>query len=91
MAEVVVTMAVNSAAEAGLLSTSLSAFAKWSEEQEGSARTDNPAFFMMRTERYGQVQRKILIFGERRDAARFLVFWRRQRRASRAFDEAKIA
>lgn len=91
MSEVVVTMAVNSAAEAGLLSTALSAFAKWSEEQIGGARSDNPAFFMMRTERSAEGQRKVLIFGERGDAALFLKFWRRQRRASNLLTQAKIA
>ena len=80
MAEVVVKLDVEEAGDTERLTSALDAFAKWSEEMLSVGAANDAPEFMMTTVHNGESLTRKLIFQERQHAAKFLVFWRSERR-----------
>ena len=79
--EVVVQLPIDGARESQLFAATVEAFAKWLSEQPCMDGGDGPnGALFVRTEVSDARTRKVLTFEERRSAAAFLVFWRRQKR-----------
>jgi hypothetical protein len=80
MSEVVLQISADESRDSALLTKALDAFAKWSAEAGLSAETgDAPDIMMMTEYSQGQMRRK-LVFQDRDHAARFLVFWRSEKK-----------
>ena len=80
MAEVVVQLGVEEASDTERLTSSLDAFAKWSDEMMSTGAANDVPEFMMTTVHNGECLTRRLIFQERQHAAKFLIFWRSERR-----------
>lgn len=84
MSEVVVQICGDESRDTSRLSEALDAFAKWSAESGLFIESGDAPDIMMMTEFTGGEMRRKLVFQDRDHAARFLIFWRSGRSASRA-------
>lgn len=82
MSEVVVQISFEESRDAVQLTRALDAFAKWSQESGLITGQDDAPDIMMKTEYQGGQVRRKLVFQNRDHAARFLIFWRTERRFS---------
>jgi hypothetical protein len=82
MAEVVVRIGGIDSGETTRLSQAVDAFAHWSREAGLVGDGGDAPDIMMLTERTGEEVLRRLVFQDREHAARFLMFWRRERRRS---------
>jgi hypothetical protein len=79
MSEVVVLIGAEESRDPSRLMKALDAFAKWAAESGIWAESDDAPDIMMKSEMTeGELRRK-LVFQNRDQAARFLVFWRTER------------
>lgn len=90
MSEVVVQISAEESRETAHLVDALDAFAKWTQEN-GVAASDEAPDFMMLTEHSGGQMRRKLVFQDRDQAARFLVFWRTERHRTPVVSELRAA
>lgn len=82
MSEVVVDVSPADGRDLAGLMQALDAFAKWAvESSEKGAAPDDPDFMMITETCDGRMRRK-LVFQDRNQAAKFLMFWRTGRRRS---------
>ncbi len=79
MSEVVVLIGAEESRDPSRLMKALDAFAKWAAESGIWTESDDAPDIMMKSEMSeGELRRK-LVFQNRDQAARFLVFWRNER------------
>lgn len=82
MTEVVVRIGGGDQADPIRLFQAVDAFARWSRDAGLIGDDGDAPDIMMLTERTGEEVRRRLVFQDREHAARFLMFWRRERRRS---------
>ena len=79
MSEVVVQISADESRDSARLTHALDAFAKWSADSGLSSALGDAPDIMMLTEYAGGEMRRKLVFQNRDQAAKFLVFWRTER------------
>lgn len=79
MSEVVVQISADESRDPSRLMQALDAFAKWAAESGLSGESGDAPDIMMMTEHSGGEMRRKLVFQDRDQAAKFLVFWRVER------------
>jgi hypothetical protein len=87
MSEVVVQLNAEETSDSARLSEALDAFAKWCSESGLLGDPNDAPDIMMMTEHTGGGVRRKLVFQDRDQAARFLVFWRSERQRVRTGGE----
>jgi hypothetical protein len=80
MSEIVVQISADESQDSARLTNALDAFAKWSAEAGLAANSNDAPDIMMMTEYSGGAMRRKLVFQDRDHAARFLLFWRTERK-----------
>lgn len=83
MSEVVVQISADESRDPSRLMQALDAFAKWASETGLSEESGDAPDIMLMTEHSGGEMRRKLVFQDRDQAAKFLVFWRNERQRSR--------
>lgn len=80
MSEVVVFIGPEESRDPSRLMDALDAFAKWASESGFSGDAEDAPGIMVKSEFSGGEMRRKLVFQNRDHAARFLLFWRSERR-----------
>lgn len=88
MSEVVVVMGTEESRDPSRLMDALDAFAKWASESGLYGDTGDAPGIMVKSEFSGGEMRRKLVFQDRDHAARFLLFWRSERRREGSSDAA---
>jgi hypothetical protein len=80
MSEIVVVMGTVENCDSSRLMDALDAFAKWASGSGLSGENGDAPDIMVKSEISDGVMRRKLVFQDREHAARFLLFWRSERR-----------